>query len=240
MIITAGEIYYSELNRQIKESSDHEITLKNVLGQRYIGCGCMDKNIEIHGTSGNALGAYMSGGSIEVFGNAQDATGDTMNDGQIIIHGNCGDATGYGMRGGEIYIQGNAGYRVGIHMKEYQDIKPVLVIGGKTGDFLGEYQAGGIILVLGLNEDRGNPVGNFCGTGMHGGTIYIRSDSPPANLPKQVNVCDVSNKDLEIIKKYVRKYCEFFNVAESKVLPSKFIKLVANTKNPYKQLYTHN
>lgn len=86
-----------------------------------------------------------------------------MNDGAIIIHGNSGDTTGYAMRSGEIYVQGNAGYRVGIHMKSYQDMFPTIVIGGKVGDFLGEYQAGGIIIVLGIGVE-GCPVGHFCGT----------------------------------------------------------------------------
>lgn len=38
------------------------------------------------------------------------------------------------------------------HMKEYKEKVPVLVIGGRTGSFLGEYQAGGIIVVLGHRQ----------------------------------------------------------------------------------------
>lgn len=68
-----------------------------------------------------------------------------MNEGDIIIHGNVGDACGYGMRGGRIFIEGDCGYRGGIHMKAYQEHFPVVVIGGKAGSFLGEYQAGGLI-----------------------------------------------------------------------------------------------
>lgn len=102
---------------------------------------------------GNALGAYLNGAEITVSGNAQDAVGDTMNEGKIVVHGQIGDAAGYAMRGGRIYIKGNAGYRAGIHMKAYKDKKPIMVIGGRAGSFLGEYQAGGIIIVLGLNID---------------------------------------------------------------------------------------
>ncbi len=99
------------------------------------------------------MGAYLDGCEIVVNGSAQDAIGDTMNDGLIVIHGNSGDAAGYSMRGGKIFIKGDAGYRAGIHMKAYKDKFPVLVIGGKAGSFLGEYQAGGIILVLGIDTD---------------------------------------------------------------------------------------
>ena len=75
-----------------------------------------------------------------------------MNDGRIIVHGSIGDAAGYAMRGGESHVQGDAGYRAGIHMKAYGDKLPALVIGGAAGSFLGEYQAGGVILVLGLSK----------------------------------------------------------------------------------------
>ena len=39
------------------------------------------KTLVIDGVPGNALGAYLGGGSITVNGNAQDAVGDTMNAG---------------------------------------------------------------------------------------------------------------------------------------------------------------
>jgi len=240
MVLTAGGIYFAELNKIIRESGDKDIILNDVLGQRYIGCGIADKRIEVRGTPGNALGAYMNGGVLEIFGNAQDATGDTMNNGKIIIHGNCGDTTGYGMRGGVIFVKGDAGYRVGIHMKEYRDLKPVIVIGGKAGDFLGEYQAGGIIIVLGLNSEGRVPVGNFCGTGMHGGAIYLRTMRPPDDLPAQVNISPMTGSDINLVRKYVGEYCSLFGCDESRVMNSEFVKLTPNTKNPYRQLYTHN
>lgn len=78
------------------------------------------------------------------------------------------------MRGGEIYVQGNAGYRAGIHMKAYQDQQPVIVIGGRAGSFLGEYQAGGTILVLGLHTDGKPAAGYFPCTGQHGGRVIFQ------------------------------------------------------------------
>jgi glutamate synthase domain-containing protein 3 len=129
------------------------IILKNVLGQRYIGDGIKAKaRIKIYGTPGNDLAAFMDGPEIEVFGNGQDGIGNTMNSGTIIIHGDCGDIAGYSMRGGEIYIKGDVGYRSGINMKSYIEKIPVIIIGGTAGNFLGEYMAGGIIIVLGLEN----------------------------------------------------------------------------------------
>lgn len=37
-------------------------------------------------------------------------------------------------------------------MKAYEEKVPVMVIGGSVGSFLGEYQAGGRIIVLGLKN----------------------------------------------------------------------------------------
>lgn len=106
------------------------------------------------------MGAYLDGSEIYVRGNAQDAVGDTMDDGLIVIDGCAGDAIGYAMRGGEIFVRGSVGYRAGIHMKEYKQKHPVLVVGGAAGSFLGEYQAGGTIIILGLGSS-GQIVGPF-------------------------------------------------------------------------------
>ena len=102
------------------------------------------------------MGAYLNGAELIVHGNAQDAVGDTMNDGLIAVNGNIGDAAGYAMRGGKIFVKGDAGYRAGIHMKEYKEKIPVMIIGGRAGSFLGEYQAGGVIVVLGMTNDSAN------------------------------------------------------------------------------------
>ena len=197
------------------------------------------KRITVNGTPGNALGAYMDGAKIIVNGNAQDATGDTMNDGSIIIHGNCGDTTGYGMRGGKIIIKGNAGYRVGIHIKEYKEQKPLVIVGGKTGNFLGEYLAGGVVIVLGIGVE-GSPVGNFCGTGMHGGVIYLRCEDIPEGLPSQVTAETANDDDKKLIEGYITEFCDNFGYDKNELMESNFIKVTANTKNPYRQLYTHN
>ena len=129
-----------------------KLEIHNVSGQRYIGTGIrLPVEIDIFGVAGNDLGAFLDGPSIRVHGHAQDGCGNTMNSGEIIIHGHAGDVVGLSSRGGKIFIRDSVGYRAGIHMKEYQDKKPVLVIGGAAQDFLGEYMAGGIIILLGLN-----------------------------------------------------------------------------------------
>lgn len=198
------------------------------------------KKITINGIPGNALGAYLNGAEIEVMGNAQDAVGDTMNDGKIIIHGNIGDAAGYAMRGGKIFVKGNAGYRGGIHMKAYQEKQPCLVIGGKAGSFLGEYQAGGKIIILGLVGDTKPIVSNFPATGMHGGKMFLRSDCKGIKFPSQVSAKKATANDLKEIENIITEFCQYFSYDKDEILSSEFTVVTPDSKNPYKQMYVAN
>src|SRR3990172_3207879 len=189
LTIDAEGVYYKQLNARLRQAVAEgvdRIEIHNVTGQRYIGTD-LDRPVEIHvhGTPGNDLGAFMNGPRVIVHGNAQDATGNTMNEGEIVIHGSAGDITGYSMRGGKIFVRGNVGYRVGIHMKEYKEKKPTIVIGGTAQPFLGGYMAGGVLVVLGLTLPRGAAhKANFIGTGMHAGVMYIRGTVEPYQLGK--------------------------------------------------------
>lgn len=236
--IDAKGLEFSELNGIIRESGD--CAIENVCGQRFIAAGMSCRSITITGTPGNALGAYLNGGTIEVFGNAQDAVGDTMNDGRIVIHGSIGDAAGYAMRGGKIFIKTDAGYRAGIHMKEYKDKIPVMVIGGRAGSFLGEYQAGGLIIVLGLNRGVSPIVGNFPCTGMHGGKLFLRSRCEDILFPKQVTPNTATEDDLKEIEPYIKKYCELYNSDFDEIMSGDFTVVTPDSKNPYKQMYVQN
>lgn len=239
MIIDAKNMTFDELNAAIRQSIDSEIIIKNCYGQRYIGTGVEDKQIHIEGTAGNATGAYLNRTDIFVKGNAQDAVGDTMNEGKIVIDGNSGDATGYGARGGKIYIKGSVGYRAGIHMKAYKDKRPVLIVGEKSGSFLGEYQAGGYIIVLNLSESQGNLAGNFCATGMHGGKIFFRTSVPLEIKSPTLIAKKAEQSDIEEILPYLEEYCRLLNV-DKKIFTDEYYMIVPNTANPYKQLYTYN
>lgn len=237
MNIDARTLDHRKINELLK--STDEVTLNDCFGQRFIGSGTAGKSITVYGTPGNALGCYLNGGVIEVFGNAQDAVGDTMNNGKIIIHGNVGDALGYAMRGGQIFVQGDVGYRAGIHIKQYEDKKPVIVIGGKAGSFLGEYQAGGIILVLGIGCQTA-PFDEFAGTGIHGGKIIVRSPVPLSDMPSQINVGEISKEEKEGIEPLIAEYLSLFNVDKKVLSSGKYYCLRPNVSNPYKNLYTLN
>lgn len=244
MKIDAKGMHYKQLNELIHQAvaaGKTDITLDNVNGQRYIAAGLSGKiRFTINGVPGNDLAAFMDGPAIVVNSNAQDGIGNTMNAGKIVVCGDVGDIAGHAMRGGKIYIRGNAGYRIGIHMKSYKSLYPVVIIGGKTGDFLGEYMAGGLIIVLGLDKKANEDIaGNYCGTGMHGGTIYIRGKIKEYQLGKEVKTFETDKQDLKTIKNYLREYCQDLFLDLRKLLQEKFIKLTPFTHRPYGKIYAY-
>lgn len=239
MLVNAMNLNYRELNDQIRRA-EKDCCIQNCLGQRFIGTGMDHIEITVNGIPGNALGAYLNGAKIIVSGNAQDAVGDTMNAGEIIIHGNIGDAAGYAMRGGKIFVRDNAGYRAGIHMKAYKEKIPVMIIGGCAGSFLGEYQAGGIIIVLGLHKNSKSIVGNFPCTGMHGGKMFLRGDCGNIRFSGQVTAKTAGDEDLEEIREYLSEYCADFGYSLDGILSEPFTVITPDSKNPYKQMYVAN
>ena len=238
-IIDAADLDYRAVNEALREAGS-DLIIEGCCGQRFIAAGISGKNLIINGIPGNALGAYLNNANITVNANAQDAVGDTMNEGKILIHGNIGDAAGYAMRGGKIYVKGNAGYRAGIHMKAYKEKIPVMIIGGCAGSFLGEYQAGGVIIVLGLEAKDKKIVGFFPCTGMHGGKMFLRSECKDVKFPSQVTARPAEESDMKELKTYVIEYCDLFGYDMNEVLASPFTVVTPDSKNPYKQMYVAN
>lgn len=238
--INARGVCYKQLNQMVRQAlSDgaDDILIKNLNGQRYIADAIRGSvRFTLEGTPGNNLAAFMDGPEVIIRGNAQDAAANTMNGGAVVIHGDAGDTLGYAMRGGEIFVRGNAGCRAGIHMKEYERKIPLIVVGGKTGDFLGEYMAGGIIAVLG-EPDGLNPVGRWCGTGMHGGVMYIRGEVPDYDLGNEVRKCAPDAGDAVILSGILNKFGRHFKLPVSAYDPQSFIKLIPKSHRPYSGLY---
>lgn len=244
MILTAGRRPFRELNAEIRAALETEnaVRVEDVNGQRYMGAA-MDKGktLEIHGTPGNDMAAYLNGGTIEVFGNGQEAIGNTMGGGSVTVHGHVGDTLGYAMRDGEIFVEKRAGSRAGIHMKEFEQMQPVVVVGGIVGAFLGEYMAGGTLIVLGLENPYNQPlVGAHCATGMHGGRIFLRGAFPKENISEHISVLELDEKDRADLQRHVQTYCVRFGADFAKIMDAPFYKLVPTTSRPYANLYTPN
>jgi glutamate synthase domain-containing protein 3 len=243
--VDARGMYYRDLNARLHElaadGACKRITVRNVCGQRYIGTSLRRKvHLELLGTPGNDLGAFMDGPTIVVHGNAQDAPGNTLNSGEIVVHGRAGDIAGYSMRGGMILVRDDVGYRAGIHMKAYGDRQPMLVIGGTAQPFLGEYMAGGVVLVLGLTLAEGEAHrADHIGTGMHGGVIYLRGRVEPWQLGREVGVAELESADRRQVRALVRRYTAHFGGDPKSLLAGPFIKLYPLHLRPYGDLYAY-
>jgi glutamate synthase domain-containing protein 3 len=241
--IDAAGLSYQDLNAKIHEALQEgakEIRLLHVNGQRYIADGLTgDIRIEIHGTPGDDLGSFMSGPTILVYGSVQDGIGNTMNCGKITVHGDARDIVGHSMRGGVIFVKGDVGYRVGIHMKEYMDNFPVIVAGGVAGDFLGEYMAGGRIVILGIKEgsEEAEIVGDWIATGIHGGAIYIRGEVNEEKLGVAAKIAPFSSEDREYLRPLLTTFCREFGYDVEKVLEKEFTKITPLSHRPFGKMY---
>jgi len=240
--IEAKSLYYKALNRQIREflaKGAKNIVLHNVLGQRYIGGGVGGNALfSIYGTPGQGLGTFMNGPTLIVYGNAQDGVGNTMNAGKIIVHGKTGEIPGHSMRGGKIFIKGDVEYRAAIHMKEYLDQIPWLIIGGTAKDYCGEYMAGGRVVVMNLENKSVSPVGFSVGTGIHGGAIFIRGDVKEYQLGNGAIFADIDDEDTAFLRSALKEFSKDLKLDLNGIVPTEFIKITKKGHRPFANLYT--
>lgn len=243
MLLNADNIYYRELNQQIRElvaGGETQFEIINVRGQRYIADG-LDGELSflIRGVPGQDMAAFMRGPTIRVEGNVQDGVANTMDDGLVVVNGLAGDVVGYAMRGGKVLIKSDVGYRVGIHMKAYKEKFPVLVVGGKAGDFMGEYMAGGAIILLGMFTGKPDaPIcGRSMGTGMHGGVIYVRGEVPMQQLGPNLKTEACDGEDMELIRENLEVFCKEFGVDLQAILSEPFQRVKPFSHRPYGNLY---
>ena len=245
MKIDASGMHYRDLNARIRAAAaggEERVEVSSASGQRYIGTGMTaDLGIEIGGTPGNDLAAFMNGPRITVRGNAQDAVGNTMSGGEVLVHGHAGDLLAHSMRGGTLMVRDSAGYRAGIHMKSFGERSPAVVVGGKVGDYAGEYMAGGMLVVLGLVGEEGKPIaGRYLGTGMHGGEIFVRGGVEPHQLGKEVGRAEIDDDAWARLSKVLARFAEEFGVeAAAKFERADFIRLVPTSHRPYGTLYVY-
>jgi glutamate synthase domain-containing protein 3 len=238
--IDAKGLHYTPLNRQIRQAVAEgvdEIVLENVLGQRFIANGLRGNvTIHIYGVPGGDLGMFMSGPTCIVHGNAEHAPGNTMDGGKIVIHGSAGDAVAHSMRGGKVFVRDNIGYRGGIHMKQYDEKRPILVVGGSAQAFLGEYMAGGLLIVLGLNGTAHTQRG--IGSGIHGGEIVIRGDVDDYCLGVGAMKAPLTDEDRNRLAPVIREFAEAFGLDPEPLIRAEYTRIVPASARPFAGKYT--
>lgn len=212
MSIEAGLCKYAELNDKIKQ----ELRTK--------------KKVTITAVNGQRyIGCALDAGkTIQVHGTPGNDMACYLNGGKVEVFGNCQDAVGNTMNGG-------------VAVNEFEQMKPVLVIGRNAGSFLGEYMAGGTIVLLGLGMKRGEKLfGTHCASGMHGGKIFVRGSFPKENISPNIKVTALTDADRQELEGYLKKYCKYFGVSMDEIMKKPFKKLAPATSRPYANLYTPN
>jgi glutamate synthase domain-containing protein 3 len=240
--IDAKDLHYTPLNQQIRRAiaaGAKEIIIDNVLGQRFIGNGIRgdDVTLTINGVPGGDLAMFMSGPTIIVHGNADHAPGNTMDNGRIVVHGSAGDAVAHSMRGGRVYVRDNIGYRGGIHMKQYTNKRPILIVGGAARAFLGEYMAGGLLIVLGLTgipplEERG------VGSGIHGGEIFIRGPVDSHILGIGAKQTPATDEEKAMITPFIEDFAQVFGIDAKELISSGYTRISPASARPFANKYT--
>jgi glutamate synthase (NADPH/NADH) large chain len=155
----------SNLNRSFATRISGEIAALH--GNAGLADGTITLNMK--GTAGQSLGAFMSKGiNINIDGAGNDYIGKGMHGGNIVISSSKagqdfalgGNTCLYGATGGKLYVHGQVGERFAV-----RNSGVIAVVEG-TGDHPCEYMTGGIVTILGKTG------GNF-GAGMTGGKAFI-------------------------------------------------------------------
>jgi len=131
----------------------------------------------VEGPAGQRLGSMgFPGTRIEVKGPASDDVGWLNAGAEIVIHGNAGNGVANAMAQGKVQVGGNIGAR-GMTMTKYNPrfTNPELWVLGSVGDYFGEFMAGGIAVICGVDsQNPDNVLGHRPFVGMVGGRAFFR------------------------------------------------------------------
>ena len=141
--------------------------------------------LDLHGTAGQSLGAYLPRGvSIDLHGDANDYVGKGLSGGTISVAPHpenptrpeynviAGNVLGYGATAGKLFVSGQVGERFMVRNSGAE-----AVVEG-IGDHGLEYMTGGIAVILGST-------GRNFAAGMSGGTAYVLDFNPARLNPKE-------------------------------------------------------
>jgi NADPH-dependent glutamate synthase beta subunit-like oxidoreductase/glutamate synthase domain-containing protein 3/NAD-dependent dihydropyrimidine dehydrogenase PreA subunit len=187
-------------------------------GQHGIGGRLWDASEETHirilGHSGQRAGSLGNANTkIEIMGPASDDIGWLNAGAQIIVHGNASNGAMNGAAQGKVYIGGNLGARAMTMTKRNPRFEPPeLWVLGSVGDYFGEFMAGGIAVICGIeSDDKTAVLGHRPLVGMVGGTVYVRGDVTGFSekdakiIPLSDNAWDWLAANLEIFLNKIKK-----------------------------------
>ncbi len=147
------------------------------IGGRLWRAGDKPLEIRVTGHSGQRLGSMgYANTRIENFGPASDDVGWLNGGAEIIVHGHAANGVANAMAQGKIYVAGSIGAR-GMTMTKQNPrfAPPELWVLGSVGDYFGEFMAGGIAVICGIEaQTPDNILGYRPLVGMVSGKVFFR------------------------------------------------------------------
>jgi len=196
-------------------------------GQRLIstavmgGCDTDDVEMDVYGSAGEYLGAFMQGGTIRMHGSAQNFCAMGMHHGNLYVYGNAGKVNGYASKGGKVFILGNVvdrGWANSVNDSRCQDLE-VFILGSAT-KYTGESLMGGHFFFGGMHF---NSKGELClnerphmGTQMLGGASrgkFVFFDPEQRLLEPQYVHGKLTEFETEVWDYYLTRIKEMFRLA---------------------------
>ena len=171
-------------------------------GQHGIGGRLWDSapdktEIRIIGHSGQRAGSLGTPNTrIEIMGPASDDIGWLNAGAEIIVHGSASNGAMNGAAQGKVFVGGSIGARGMTMTKRNPRFEPPeLWVLGSAGDYFGEFMAGGIAVLCGINApDPEHLLGYNPLVGMVGGRVFVRGQ---ANSFSSTDAKEVDLDDLE-------------------------------------------
>ena len=147
------------------------------IGGRLWKAGKDTVHVRVTGHVGQRVGSMgYPNTAIEIMGPASDDAGWLNAGSEIVIHGHAGNGLANAMAQGKIYVGGNIGARGMTMTKSNPRFAPPEVwVLGSVGDYFGEFMAGGVAVVCGVDpQTPENVLGYRPLVGMVGGKVYFR------------------------------------------------------------------
>lgn len=180
------------------------------IGGRLWRAGREPLHIRVTGHSGQRLGSMgFAGTRIENMGPASDDVGWLNAGAEIVVHGNAANGAANAMAQGRIYVAGSIGAR-GMTMTKHNPRfdPPELWVLGSAGDYFGEFLAGGIAVICGVEaQSPDNVLGYRPLVGMVGGKVFFRG--PHGGYSKtDARLMPISDADWQWLDENLKRFLD--------------------------------
>jgi len=178
------------------------------IGGRLWKAGKEPIHVRVTGHSGQRLGAMgFPNTRIENMGPASDDAGWLNGGADIVVHGHAGNGVANAMAQGRVCVAGSIGAR-GMTMTKHNPrfSPPELWVLGSAGDYFGEFMAGGIAVICGIDaQTPDNILGYRPLVGMVGGKIFFHG--PHGGYSKSdARLTPISDADWEWLTENLRQF----------------------------------